>query len=115
MLARGAITLQKGVFVENLKEEIVLSPDQLMSVLAAGESHRHVGATNYNSLSSRSHTIFRVLIESRERQDEILSLTPGGFTGGAVRSSYLVCDETHTLSLSPLYVSLCLIDIDFDL
>lgn len=58
--------IKKGVFVESLKEEIVLSPEQVMSLLAAGESHRHVGATDYNLVSSRSHTIFRLVIESRE-------------------------------------------------
>ena len=38
-----------------------------MSLLAAGETYRHVGSTNYNVRSSRSHTIFRVVIESKVR------------------------------------------------
>uniref|UniRef100_A0A0A9DJE5 Kinesin-like protein n=1 Tax=Arundo donax TaxID=35708 RepID=A0A0A9DJE5_ARUDO len=35
-----------------------------------GESHRHFGETNMNLYSSRSHTIFRMVIESREKVDE---------------------------------------------
>lgn len=31
---------------------------------------RHVGATNMNEYSSRSHTIFRIIIESRLRDAE---------------------------------------------
>jgi centromeric protein E len=59
----------KGVYIENLKEEIVSSPEQCMSLLAAGESHRHISATTFNMVSSRSHTIFRVVIESKARQE----------------------------------------------
>ena len=54
-------TIQDGVYVEKLKEEIVLSPGQVMSIISAGEAHRHVGATNFNEQSSRSHTIFRMV------------------------------------------------------
>lgn len=36
-----------------------------MALIAQGEEQRHVGATELNAESSRSHTIFRLLIESR--------------------------------------------------
>ncbi|KAI3720493.1 hypothetical protein L2E82_31480 [Cichorium intybus] len=32
-----------------------------------GEAHRHIGETNMNLHSSRSHTIFRMIIESRDK------------------------------------------------
>ncbi|OVA20703.1 Kinesin [Macleaya cordata] len=54
----------QGTFVEGIKEEVVLSPAHALSLIAAGEAHRHVGATNFNLLSSRSHTIFTLTIES---------------------------------------------------
>eukprot|EP01094_Clydonella_sp_ATCC50884_P001310 TRINITY_DN10990_c0_g1_i1.p1 TRINITY_DN10990_c0_g1~~TRINITY_DN10990_c0_g1_i1.p1 ORF type:complete len:223 (+),score=47.30 TRINITY_DN10990_c0_g1_i1:60-728(+) len=60
---------KRGIYIENLREEVVLSPEQVLSILSAGESHRHVGATNFNETSSRSHTVFRVVIESKERQE----------------------------------------------
>ena len=57
----------KGIYVENLREEIVRSPEKCMSLLAAGESNRKISATTFNKHSSRSHTIFRVVIESKDR------------------------------------------------
>lgn len=54
----------QGTFVEGVKEEVVLSPAHALSLIAAGEEHRHVGSTNFNLLSSRSHTIFTLTIES---------------------------------------------------
>ncbi|CAA6664250.1 unnamed protein product [Spirodela intermedia] len=53
-----------GTFVEGIKEEVVLSPAHALSLIAAGEEHRHVGSNNFNLLSSRSHTIFTLTIES---------------------------------------------------
>ncbi|KAK7355088.1 hypothetical protein VNO80_14333 [Phaseolus coccineus] len=54
----------QGTFVEGVKEEVVLSPAHALSLIAAGEEHRHVGSTNFNLLSSRSHTIFSLTVES---------------------------------------------------
>ncbi|KAL0359397.1 UNVERIFIED_CONTAM: Kinesin-like protein KIN-7K, chloroplastic [Sesamum angustifolium] len=54
----------QGTFVEGVKEEVVLSPAHALSLIAAGEEHRHVGSTNFNLQSSRSHTIFTLTIES---------------------------------------------------
>ncbi|XP_050382460.1 kinesin-like protein KIN-7K, chloroplastic isoform X1 [Argentina anserina] len=54
----------QGTFVEGIKDEVVLSPAHTLSLIAAGEEHRHVGSTNFNLLSSRSHTIFTLTIES---------------------------------------------------
>ncbi|KVI08395.1 Kinesin, motor domain-containing protein [Cynara cardunculus var. scolymus] len=54
----------QGTFVEGIKEEVVLSPGHALSIIAAGEEQRHVGSTNFNLHSSRSHTIFTLTIES---------------------------------------------------
>ncbi|XP_037452119.1 kinesin-like protein KIN-7D, chloroplastic [Triticum dicoccoides] len=59
----------QGTFVEGIKEEVVLSPAHALSLIAAGEEHRHVGSTNFNLLSSRSHTIFTLTIESSSYGD----------------------------------------------
>jgi centromeric protein E len=77
---------RKGVYVEGLKEEIVMSPEQVMSVLAAGEAHRHVGATDFNAVSSRSHTIFRLVAESKLRPADDAAPSP---SQAAVRVSSL--------------------------
>uniref|UniRef100_A0A0E0PUV7 Kinesin-like protein n=1 Tax=Oryza rufipogon TaxID=4529 RepID=A0A0E0PUV7_ORYRU len=57
----------QGTIVEGIKEEAVLSPVHALSLIAAGEELRHVGSTNFNLLSSRSHTIFTLTIESSPR------------------------------------------------
>ncbi|KAM1790420.1 hypothetical protein ACFX12_034486 [Malus domestica] len=60
----------QGTYVEGIKEEVVLSPGHALSFIAAGEEHRHVGSNNFNLFSSRSHTIFTLMIESSVHGDE---------------------------------------------
>jgi centromeric protein E len=80
------------------KEEIVTTPGQVFTLLQNGEMHRHVGVTNMNERSSRSHTIFRIVIESREvkmtqsKEKKSPKRNSGGKTsleGGAVKVSCL--------------------------
>ena len=54
-----------NVIVRGLREEVVSSPAQVFSLISEGEGRRQVGSTNMNKHSSRSHTIFRVWVESR--------------------------------------------------
>ncbi|GKY96270.1 hypothetical protein MPSEU_000586500 [Mayamaea pseudoterrestris] len=71
LLAADTKTLQiredprRGVFVE-AEEEFVTDFDSLLALLAKGEKSRQFAATAMNERSSRSHTIFRITIESRE-------------------------------------------------
>ncbi|MCO5569176.1 hypothetical protein L7F22_022886 [Adiantum nelumboides] len=60
----------QGTYVEGVKEEVVLSPAHALSLIAAGEEHRHVGSNNFNLVSSRSHTIFTLTIESSSRSPD---------------------------------------------
>ena len=57
---------QKGAIIENLVEEVVSEKRDILAVIARGESQRSYGATNMNATSSRSHTLFRLVIESQE-------------------------------------------------
>ncbi|XP_027329853.1 kinesin-like protein KIN-7C, mitochondrial [Abrus precatorius] len=61
----------QGTYVEGIKEEVVLSPAHALSLIATGEEHRHVGSNNFNLVSSRSHTIFTLTIESSSRGENI--------------------------------------------
>jgi len=61
---------KKRPFIEGLKEEIVVSPEHVVYVINSGEAHRHVASTDYNITSSRSHTIFRMIIESNPINDQ---------------------------------------------
>ena len=60
---------KKGVYVD-AKETIVTSFEQVLNVLEAGEKIRHVGSTSMNERSSRSHTIFRITLESRMKNED---------------------------------------------
>jgi hypothetical protein len=62
--------LHRGVFVNNLTEKVVTSPQQILELMELGETHRHFGATQMNDRSSRSHTIFRLSVESRRLQQQ---------------------------------------------
>ncbi|XP_004344350.2 cenpe protein [Capsaspora owczarzaki ATCC 30864] len=55
------------IFVSDISEEVVVSPNEILKLMERGESSRHVGETNMNEHSSRSHTIFRMIVESRDR------------------------------------------------
>eukprot|EP00753_Platysulcus_tardus_P017904 PLAT6629.1.p1 GENE.PLAT6629.1~~PLAT6629.1.p1 ORF type:complete len:943 (+),score=485.85 PLAT6629.1:110-2830(+) len=61
---------RQGMVVRGLKEEVVMSVEHIFSLIASGESHRHIGATDFNAVSSRSHTIFRMVVESKERDKD---------------------------------------------
>jgi centromeric protein E len=57
----------RGVFVD-ATENIVTDSQSLLSILFAGEKHRAFASTGMNERSSRSHTIFRITVESRRRK-----------------------------------------------
>ncbi|GBG77218.1 hypothetical protein CBR_g23545 [Chara braunii] len=80
---------ERGFFVAGLREEIVTNPERVLELMEIGERNRHFGETNMNQNSSRSHTIFRMVIESRDQLvDEQLSGPPLG-SSDAVRVATL--------------------------
>ncbi|KAG6533292.1 hypothetical protein ZIOFF_007158 [Zingiber officinale] len=56
---------KKGVYVENLSEFEVSCARDVMQQLIQGSSNRKVAATNMNRASSRSHSVFTCVIESK--------------------------------------------------
>ncbi|KAJ4755936.1 Kinesin-like protein [Rhynchospora pubera] len=62
--------LERGVYVAGIREEIVSNAEQVLQLLKLGEENRHFGETNMNARSSRSHTIFRMVIESRAKEED---------------------------------------------
>nr|CAG4715604.1 unnamed protein product [Naegleria fowleri] len=73
----------KNLSFDHLTEEIVRSENEAMDVLARGSSHAIIAKTVANDSSSRSHTIFRMVVE---RKDEI-----------ALDSSNLASSQTKRL------------------
>ncbi|CAG9327217.1 unnamed protein product [Blepharisma stoltei] len=59
---------QSGVKVAGATETVCTSVNQVNSLLYMGETHKQIASTNFNMRSSRSHTIFRMIIESKNRE-----------------------------------------------
>ncbi|KAJ6477425.1 kinesin-like protein [Mycena vitilis] len=88
LLAPGAksVEIQGGgaggeVILSGLREEVVTSLASVREVLKRGEGNRRTASTDWNERSSRSHSVFRVVCESRERgerssSDDDRSSTP---------------------------------------
>ncbi|CAM8994673.1 unnamed protein product [Rhodiola kirilowii] len=57
--------VKSGVYVESLTEVCVSSMKELTENLIKGLSNRRIGATSINSESSRSHSVFTCVVESR--------------------------------------------------
>ncbi|KAM7394941.1 hypothetical protein PAMA_006602 [Pampus argenteus] len=77
--------INKNIYVADLTEELVTSPAQALAWIRKGEKNRHYGKTKMNQRSSRSHTIFRMILESRERSDP----ASGENADGAIIVSHL--------------------------
>jgi centromeric protein E len=73
----------RGIFVADCKEEIVVSAKTMLNLVALGNTHRHTSETRMNEASSRSHSIFRITIESHLREKS------GETTDGAIRVASL--------------------------
>ncbi|KAK0182718.1 hypothetical protein PV327_000826 [Microctonus hyperodae] len=58
-----------GHIIIDCKEEVANSPECILRAMKKGDKNRRIGETNMNERSSRSHTIFRISIESCEKSD----------------------------------------------
>jgi centromeric protein E len=58
----------EGYFVGGLKTMRVGTIEDVAKIISIGEKNRHYRQTDIHDHSSRSHTIFRVLIENRSKE-----------------------------------------------
>lgn len=63
--------LKKGVYVENLTECNVRTVNDVLKLLLQGAANRKIAATQMNGESSRSHSVFTCIIESRWEKDSM--------------------------------------------
>ena len=68
----------RGAVIGNLTEEIAQSSEDFMEILKRGEASRSYASTEMNNESSRSHTIYRVTIESIDVPEDGSPPTGGG-------------------------------------
>uniref|UniRef100_A0A8C7ELF2 Centromere-associated protein E n=1 Tax=Neovison vison TaxID=452646 RepID=A0A8C7ELF2_NEOVI len=78
----------RNVYVADLTEEVVYTSEMALKWITKGEKNRHYGITKMNQRSSRSHTIFRMILESREKGE------PSN-CDGSVKVSHLVNFRFH--------------------
>lgn len=55
---------QKDFFIKGVTEESVSTISEILEKLKKGEANRHYARTTMNHASSRSHTIFRLLVQT---------------------------------------------------
>lgn len=60
----------KGVYIKNLTDVVCESPDDLYKMLDKGLINRTVASTQMNSESSRSHSIFTIIIEMSSKDPD---------------------------------------------
>ncbi|CAJ2650140.1 kinesin-like protein KIN-12C isoform X2 [Trifolium pratense] len=63
--------MKKGVYVDNLTEHSVVTVNDVLRLLVQGTANRKVAATHMNCESSRSHSVFTCIIESRWEKDSM--------------------------------------------
>ncbi|CAD8069314.1 unnamed protein product [Paramecium sonneborni] len=62
--------LKKGVYVEQLSEEVCTNVAESLEVLQRGSLNRHISSTQMNIESSRSHSVFTIQLESRRQSSQ---------------------------------------------
>ncbi len=77
-----------GVYVQGLLEEVVYDVDTMNTVMGRGEKNRTVGATLMNAGSSRSHSIFTVVVEQFGEEAGKDSLKAGKVRGSALEKKF---------------------------
>jgi kinesin family protein 5 len=60
---------ERGVYVGGATEVRIAEAVEIFCVLKRGQSNRAVGATGMNENSSRSHSIFILMLEQRNKED----------------------------------------------
>ncbi|XP_058392897.1 centromere-associated protein E-like [Diceros bicornis minor] len=77
----------RNPYVGDLTEEVVYTPEMALKWITKGEKNRHYRVTKMNQRSSRSHAIFRMILESREKDE------PSNCEGSVKMSHLVSVDE----------------------
>ena len=71
-------SISNGIYINKLTEVKVDGFDQVMDLMSKGDEFRSIAATKLNELSSRSHTVFRINICSKDAAAEDSNGKPAG-------------------------------------
>ena len=67
----------QGIKVEGLMEFVMENEKEVLHKYSSGTGHRHMALTKMNAESSRSHSIFTIIIESQEEVNGKISTRAG--------------------------------------
>lgn len=77
--ASGTLQLRedfkRGVFIEGITEQSATSSEEALKIMMRGARNRHVGATSMNIESSRSHSVFSLVLNSKRVKDGVVNMT----------------------------------------
>ena len=59
----------QGIYINKLTEKKVSGSDEVLTYMDQGDEVRNVAETRLNEASSRSHTVFRINIQSTTKND----------------------------------------------
>jgi len=91
----------KKVVIQGLTESVCSRIEQVQSLLQLGESSKQVASTNFNQRSSRSHTLFRLVLESKDDAERDVVFSSVNFIDLAGSE----CASAHNFGDSPASVS----------
>lgn len=63
---------KNGIYVDGLSEYAVRSVNDCLALLQCGEQHRAVRSTHMNQVSSRSHSVFQLMLEQRQKDGTVV-------------------------------------------
>lgn len=62
-------SITNGIYINRLSENAVDCSEQVLKLMELGDEARNVAETKLNEASSRSHTVFRISIQSTCQKD----------------------------------------------
>ena len=62
-------SIDSGVYVKNLTSNVVKSFEEINNLMQIGKKNRSIGATLMNAGSSRSHSVFSIVVECSVKDD----------------------------------------------
>ncbi|CAD8081819.1 unnamed protein product [Paramecium sonneborni] len=65
----------RGIFVQNLTEIKVESPEEMKQVMQTGSNNRTIAATRMNERSSRSHSLFQIQVSEKNLKTDSSKLS----------------------------------------
>ncbi|XP_030432676.1 kinesin-like protein KIF7 isoform X1 [Gopherus evgoodei] len=88
-----------NIVLYGVKETEVEGLDEVLSLLEMGNTVKHTGATHINTQSSRSHTIFTVIMEQRRGAGRLTQLTLHD-RASALASGQVLASKFHFVDLA---------------